>query len=81
MIGHDVSATWGGDMQRAAEAVNAQLLVIVGLRDHMVTPGSALDFAKRLRAPTLEIDSNCGHLSVFCEKERLREAVREFLDQ
>jgi homoserine acetyltransferase len=51
------------------------------LRDHMVTPGSALDFAKRLRAPTLEIDSNCGHLSVFCEKERLREAVREFLDQ
>ena len=81
MISHDVSATWGGNMQRATEAVNAQLLVIVGLRDHMVTPGSALDFAKRLRAPTLEIDSNCGHLSYSCEKERLREAVREFLDQ
>ena len=81
MIGHDVSATWGGDMQRAAEAVNAQLLVIVGLRDHMVTPGSALDFAKRLRAPTLEIDSDCGHLSFSCEKEQFRRAVREFLDQ
>ena len=81
MIGHDVSATWGGDMQRAAEAVNAQLLVIVGLRDHMVTPGSALDFAKRVRAKTLEIDSGCGHLSFACEKERFREAAREFLDQ
>lgn len=57
------------------------LLVIVGLRDHMVTPGSALDFAKRLRAPTLEIDSDCGHLSFACEKEQFRGAVREFLDQ
>ena len=68
-------------MRRAAEAVNAQLLVIVGLRDHMVTPGSALDFAKRLRAPALEIDSDCGHLSFSCEKEQFRTAVREFLDQ
>ena len=81
MIGHDVSATWGGNMQRAADAVNAQLLVIVGLRDHMVTPGSALDFAKRMRARTLEIDSDCGHRSVACEKEQFRGAVREFLDQ
>ena len=80
IIGHDVSATLGGNMQRAAEAVNARLLVIVGLRDHMVTPDSALDFAKRTRARTLELDSDCGHLAFSCEKDQVREALRGFLD-
>jgi homoserine O-acetyltransferase len=81
IIGHDVSARLGGNMQRAAEAVNAQLLVIVGLRDHMVTPDSALDFAKRTGARTLALDSDCGHLAFACEIEQVRGAVRGFLEE
>ena len=40
-------------MEKAAAAVKAQVLVIVGARDQMVTPGPALDFAKLLRAQIL----------------------------
>jgi hypothetical protein len=38
MMAH-VSATVGGSMECAAAAVKAQVLVIVSVSDHMVTPG------------------------------------------
>src|SRR4029077_16208573 len=50
MMAHDVSAPLGGSMDRAAAAVKTQVLVIVSISDHMVTPGPALDFAQLLHA-------------------------------
>ncbi len=79
MIGHDVSKAFGGDMQRAAGAVRARTLVIVCLQDHMVTPYPALDFAKLLKAGTLELDSDCGHLATGCEQPTVAAAVAQFL--
>jgi homoserine O-acetyltransferase len=38
MMAHDVSAPLGGSMDRAAAAVKTQVLVIVSISDHMVTP-------------------------------------------
>ena len=79
MLGHDVSRRFGGDMRKAAASVRARVLVVASLQDHMVTPGPALDFAKLLRARTLELNSDCGHLAPGCEQARVAEAVARFL--
>src|SRR6185295_17805189 len=60
MLSHDVSKTFGGDIERPAAAVKARVLVVVGLQDHMVNPQPALAFASLLRARTLELDTDCG---------------------
>ena len=67
MMNHDVSAPFGGSMERAAAAAKAQVLVIVSISDHMVTPGPALEFAQMLHAEVLELRDNCGHLAPGCE--------------
>lgn len=81
MMGHDVSRAFGGDMKKAAAAVKARVLVIVGLRDHMVNPLPALAFARLLQAPSLELESDCGHLSPGCEAKKVNAAVASFLEK
>jgi homoserine O-acetyltransferase len=79
MMGHDVSRQFGGDMAKAAAAVKARVLVIVALQDHMVNPLPALAFARLLQAPTLELDSDCGHLANGCQAAKVDAAVERFL--
>jgi homoserine O-acetyltransferase len=82
MIGHDVSETTGGSMESAVANTTAELFVVVGLLDHVVTPGPALDFARALGAPTLELPDDCGHRAPWCGEETTEifsTAVREFL--
>jgi homoserine O-acetyltransferase len=81
MIAHDVSAPFGGSLEKAAAAVRAKVLVIVSLQDHVVNPTPALDFARLLFAPTLELNSDCGHLAILCELERIRQATARFLEK
>ena len=80
MLAHDVTRHFDGSMERAAAVVEARVLNVIGLQDHMVTPASALHFAALLGAETLEFDTNCGHMAPFCEQERLINAVRSFLN-
>lgn len=79
MIDHDVSAPFGGSMPQAAARTDTDFFVIVGLMDHMVTPGPALEFARLLSAPTLELTSDCGHSAPWCEAAVFNSSVREFL--
>jgi homoserine O-acetyltransferase len=81
MMAMDVSAPFGGSMERAAAAVKAQVLVVVSKQDHVVTPQPAIDFAHLLHAQVLELDSDCGHLASACEAEKIQKAVAEFLDR
>jgi homoserine O-acetyltransferase len=81
MMAHDVSATVGGSLDRAAAAVKAKVLVVVSSSDHMVTPGPALDFARLLHAEVLELQDNCGHLAPGCETARVGAAVAAFLEK
>jgi len=37
------------------------VLVIVNQHDHTVTPASAIEFARLLRADLLGLDDHCGH--------------------
>jgi homoserine O-acetyltransferase len=81
MLGHDVSRPFQGDMAKAAAAVKTRVLVIAALQDHMVNPQPALAFARLLSAPTLELESDCGHLSNGCQAEKVNGAVERFLEK
>ncbi len=79
MMGHDVSRPFDGDMAKAAAAVKARVLVVVGLQDHMVNPTPALAFARMLGASTMELDSDCGHVVTDCEQTKIGTAIAQFL--
>jgi homoserine O-acetyltransferase len=81
MIAHDVSARFGGAMEKAAAAVSAKVLVIVSATDHMVTPGPALEFARLLGAELIELRTDCGHLATNCEAGSLAASVNAFLSK
>ena len=80
MIDHDVARNFGGSLDDAAAAVEAEFLNVVGLRDHMVTPSPALRFAEQIGAGSLSLESDCGHLTFVCDLERIQTTVRGFLD-
>lgn len=79
MMALDVSAPFGGSMERAAAAVKARVLVVVAARDHVVTPGPAIEFARLLRAQLLTLEGDCGHLAPGCEASKVNPVVADFL--
>ncbi len=81
MMSLDVSDAFGGSMQNAAAAVKAKVLVVVSMRDHMVTPGPALEFAPMIHAELLRLESDCGHLAPGCSMKTLAPAVAAFLEK
>ncbi|HWQ33113.1 MAG TPA: alpha/beta fold hydrolase [Blastocatellia bacterium] len=81
MMAHDISRSFAGSMEKAAAAVKAKTLVIVATQDHMVNPAPALEFAKLLKAQTLELSGDCGHLATGCENNTTVAVVRHFLHQ
>jgi homoserine O-acetyltransferase len=81
MMADDVSKPFGGSIEKAAAAVRARVLVIPSLQDHMVNPQPALAFAKLIHAQTFPLDSDCGHLSVGCEANKMDKVVAKFLEQ
>lgn len=78
MMSLDVSDSTGS-VEKAAAAVKAKLLVVVGTYDHVVTPGPAKDFAKLLGAEVLEFPSECGHQTPACEEKAIVTRVTAFL--
>jgi homoserine O-acetyltransferase len=79
MIDHDVSADFDGSLEAAAGRVRADVLNVIGLQDHMVTPWPALRFVELLGAESISLDSDCGHLASDCEAATVNPRVREFL--
>ena len=80
IMGLDVSSAFGGSMEKAAAAVKAKTLVIVALKDRAVCPTPALDFARLLKAQTLELESDCGHIATGCESQKINQTVAAFLE-
>jgi len=81
MLSLDVSAPFGGSMERAAATVKAKALIIVTATDHSVTPGPALEFARLIHAEVLDLQNNCGHHGAECESEKVNQALKEFLEK
>ncbi len=81
MMSLDVSDAFDGSMEKAAAAVKAKVLVIIGAYDHVVTPVPAEDFAKLLSAELVEFPSDCGHQTPACEEKAVVARVSAFLSQ
>jgi len=79
MAALDVSAPFGGSMERAVAAVRAKLLVIVPERDDVVDPAPATEFARLARAELVVLDGRCGHRAPSCERDAVRGAIARFL--
>lgn len=77
MIGHDIYR--GRTVAELKSMIKAKLLVVVATQDHMVTPGMATELAKTLQVPLVELTSDCGHLATSCEEDKVKQAVRQFL--
>jgi homoserine O-acetyltransferase len=75
MLAHDIFRGFQSDPARAAAAVKARVTVIVATQDHMVNPIPAIDFARVLKAPVVELTGDCGHLAPGCEAAKLNAAV------
>jgi homoserine O-acetyltransferase len=79
MIGHDVTAPFGGSLEKAAGAVRAKVLVIVATQDHSVRPEPARRFAELLGATLHESPGDCGHSIFSCETAGLGQVINAFL--
>ncbi|MFB3812585.1 MAG: alpha/beta fold hydrolase [Terriglobales bacterium] len=82
MIAHDVYAPFGGSVERAAAAVKPKFLIVVSTKDHMVTPGPAIEFAHATHSGLLMLDAtDCGHTATSCELPKVQAAINEFLNK
>jgi homoserine O-acetyltransferase len=79
MIHHDISAKFDGSWERVRDTVEARFLIAVNTEDHIVNPAPALEFARALGARTLKLETPCGHMVLSCERDKLQQAVTEFL--
>lgn len=77
ILGHDIAH--GGSLYDAAAKVKTRVLIIVATQDHMVNPIPALGFAKLIHAQTLQLESDCGHMSAGCEIAKVSPVVDRFL--
>ena len=81
MMRLNITEKFGGSWEKTAEAIKAKVFVIVARLDHTVTPEPALNLAKLLKAKTLVLESDCGHLATVCESQQVNSAVANFLEQ
>ena len=79
MIPHDIAH--GGTLYAAAAKIKAKMLIVNARQDHMVDPIPALGFAKLIHAPTIVLESDCGHMSPGCEIGTLGPQIDRFLAQ
>lgn len=79
MLRHDVSKAFDGSMSAAADAIEADALIVTVEQDHMVNPIPAQRFGDTLGAEQLVLDTPCGHLGPGCESDTLNPTVRRFL--
>ena len=66
IIAFNLPAELGLTMEQVAKRVRAKMLIFVPTQDHLVNPNPALQFAKAIGAPVVNLDSSCGHLSFTC---------------
>lgn len=66
-------------MEAAAARVRAEILVVVGLTDHVVTPGPGIEFAGLAGMATLELGNDCGHSAYACAPDTFKPRAAAFL--
>lgn len=76
---HDISWRDDYDMEKTAKRIKTDVFIIVNKQDHTVSPWESLNLAKMIKAKTLVLNNNHGHLGISYEIERVRKAMDRFL--
>ena len=79
MIKHDIYKSASSDPENISNVVMADALIIVALQDHLVNPVSSIAFAKQLDFKLIELTGDCGHIAVWCEANKIKEAISSFI--
>jgi homoserine O-acetyltransferase len=80
MISHDISRGFSSK-EELKNHIKAEIFLIISRQDHILHPSSSLEFARIMNCKTLILDDNCGHLSVNCNLDKVREEIKSFLDK
>jgi homoserine O-acetyltransferase/O-succinyltransferase len=81
MIEHNTAKSFNNSLKDAAEAVQAELLIIVSANDMIVSPAPAIEFSKYADAELIVLKNPCGHLAPGCEMQIFSEKVRNFFEK
>lgn len=79
ILNFDISKDYDYDLSKAASQIKSKLFVIISKRDMMVNPAFTYQLVDMTACRTLILDSNCGHLAVTCEIDKVRRAIADFL--
>lgn len=80
MIPHDIYRSVKTAPEDIKNTIKAEFLIIVATKDHLVNPISSMAFSKLTNSQLVTLESDCGHMSPFCEMEKAKEAISEFLN-
>lgn len=80
MLSQDIYRTSGKPLAEMHRHIKTKILIVVATRDEMVNPASAIEFAKTLNTGYVELTGDCGHLATGCEGEKLKNAIKAFLN-
>jgi len=81
IIQHDIYSSSKRNLDVIKDVIKAEVLVIVSQQDHIVSPVNPITFAKVLNYELLELTGDCGHLAPWCESEKIKIAVSDFLEK
>ena len=76
---HDISWRDDYDMEKTAQRIKSEVFIVVNMQDHTVSPWEALDLAKMIKAKTLKLNNDRGHLGISYEMDKVRKAMDRFL--
>jgi homoserine O-acetyltransferase len=79
IIGHDIARDYEGSLKKAADHINARMLIIVSRQDHFVNPVPAMAFAKFVSAKMVVLNNDLGHQAPNFEDEQLERSIRTMM--
>lgn len=79
MIAHDIYRSSGKALRDMKDVIKARTLMIVSKSDHTVNPDTSVELSNVIGATLVQLDSDCGHLGVFCAPGIIRDEVTRFL--
>ena len=79
MLKHDIYKSPSITPENISNVVKTDVLIVVSLQDHLVNPASSITISKQLNCQLLELTGDCGHIAVWCEADKIKQAVSSFL--
>lgn len=80
MMTNDISRHFNNSFTDAANAIRADIHMIVSATDLLINPKTSMELAKLINCEITILENNCGHLAPGCELKRTSQIISEFLE-